>query len=53
MTQDEQEIILHTMKSIADRERKHIDWVNGMLDEMCKLVNITIPERRNGDRRQP
>ena len=51
ITEDEKKIIVHVLKDIADRERRHIEWVNGILDSMCHELNITIPERRNGDRR--
>ena len=47
-----EEMVLHTMKQIAHRERIHIEWVNGMLDTMCHELGIAIPERRNGDRRK-
>ena len=45
MTHDEELIVIHVMKQIADRERKHIEWTNGMLDMLCKELNIDIPER--------
>jgi len=52
MTKHEEEIVRHTMKEIAERERKHIDWVNGMLDTLYRELNIQKLERRNGgDRR--
>jgi len=52
MTQDEQELILHTMKGIADSQKREIEYRNGLLDMMCKELNIQIPERRvNGERR--
>ena len=49
MTKHEEEIVRHTMKKIADRERKHIDWVNGMLDSLYRDLNMPRPERRNGE----
>ena len=51
MTTEEKKLVMHTLKGIADRERKHIEWVNGILDSLCYELKITIPERRNGDRR--
>lgn len=53
MTKDEQEIILHTMKAIADSQRREVKYRNDMLDMMCKELNVQVPERReNGERRE-
>lgn len=52
MNQDETELILHTMKAIADSQRREVKYRNDMLDMMCKELNIEIPCRReNGERR--
>ena len=51
MKDHEAHIIIHVLKTIADRERLHIAWLNGILDELAKELGITIPERRKGDRR--
>lgn len=51
MNKDESELLIHTMKAIAKAERKHIEYVNGMFDMLCKELGVIIPERRNGDRR--
>ncbi len=50
--QESQDLILHTLKSIADSQRREVKYRNGLLDMMCKELNISIPCRReNGERR--
>ena len=52
MKQDETEIVLHTMKGIANKEREFMQYVNQMLEQMCRELNLQMPDRRNGvDRR--
>ena len=52
LTQDQEEIILHTMKAIADSWRRHNKYTHDMIDDMAKELNIEVPDRRiNGDRR--
>jgi len=53
MTEDERELILHILKSIADSHRRETKYCHDMLDQMCNELNIYIPERReNGERRK-
>ena len=52
MTKDEQDLILHTLKAIADSQRREVEHRNGLLDMMCSELNINIPCRRDkGERR--
>jgi len=53
MTDSDRDLILHTMKAIADSQRREVQYRNDMLDMMMKELNVQIPERReNGDRRE-
>lgn len=53
MTQEEQNIILHTMKGLADARKRFNNYCDELLDMMCHELNVHIPERRvNGERRR-
>ena len=53
MTLEEQELVLHTMKAIAESHRRETQYCHEMLDMMAKELNIEIPERRDsGGRRK-
>ena len=53
MNQDETELILHTMKAIADSQRREVQYRNDLLDMMMRELNVQMPERRSdGDRRE-
>ena len=53
MTPEEQDLILHTLKSIDESQKRHDKHKEGVLDMMFKELNVHIPERReNGDRRE-
>jgi len=49
---ENRDLILHTMKAIADSHRRETQYCHEMLDMMCKELNVEIPERRkSGERR--
>ena len=52
MNPEEQDLILHAVKDIAESQRKEMEYRNQILDSLLKDLNVHIPERREyGDRR--
>jgi len=52
MKDEERNIILHAVKSIALSQRREATHRSFVIDDMCRDLGITIPNRReNGERR--
>jgi len=52
VTDEDQRIVLHALKDVADTERECITKMHMIFDKMCADLGITIPNRRIEDRRE-